>query len=474
MDEPSAPQLRAFAMGKALYFLSYATVGAVSPYLSVFLSNVIGLPSSKLGAIGAVTPIMAIFSTPQWGSFADRTGKHETIMVVNHIVSVALRSMMLAVAFAWKEQASILAPLVVALSAFFMAPMFSILDDVTFQMARNGHAVDSEAGGSWAKLRLFGSLGYGVGAKVTGSLIGSFGYGVSFAVSAALAVPTAALMLAFRTNTKVLALAQALQDGGKGDIKGKGRVGVSSSDAAAGVTEEHGAKAPLLQALQACTHQSFLGKAIWVSILVCGMSYGFLEVFLFPLMSQRSIRSTVMGNVRLVNAVMALPFYYWAGPIINTIGVAGGILGALLAYAFRLVFHSCCDPSKAGLIIAVECLYGITGGLMWSSAASFAQAQAAPGTTASMMGLLNAAHFGIGMGLGSYFGGIAAHRAGSIKAFQAVGAINLLCSAPVALGLALRIRLPKMRGPDSLEVSDDMLLGKVGLWARRKLKWTPK
>eukprot|EP00953_Heterococcus_sp_UTEX-ZZ885_P042020 21396-Heterococcus_DN1.PRE.1 len=121
---------------RALYFLGYATVGAVAPYLSIYITTATGLPLGALGALGALTPIATTVSSPLWGAVADKTRKHEEIMLGNHILSVALRSLLLLLlvtSAAVRAQSRLLIPLMVGSAAFMMAPVYSILDDLAFR-----------------------------------------------------------------------------------------------------------------------------------------------------------------------------------------------------------------------------------------------------------------------------------------------------------------------------------------------------
>jgi MFS_1 like family len=269
-------------------------------------------------------------------------------------------------------------------------------------------------GGSWARLRMFGSVGFGFGANLTGMFAdhSSVGYGVAFLVSAGLAVPTAALMTLLLSGkykqqqqssvtSSSTATKQSSAKAAKADSRTTTSTNISSSN-------------PLVATMRASWSQPLLVRLLWCSILISGASYGFLEVFLFPLLKSAGSSSSILGRIRGVNAVSALPFYYFSSAIVQRCGVAGTLAAACLAYAARLFFHAAAATAGALpaplAILAVECLYGITGGAMWSAAAAFAQALAPTGLGATMMGLLSALHFGIGMSLGSFIGGVASHR----------------------------------------------------------------
>jgi MFS_1 like family len=259
---------------------------------------------------------------------------------------------------------------------------------------------------------MFGSVGFGFGANLTGMFAdrSSLGYGVGFLVSAGLAVPTAALMALLLSGKNKQQQASVTSSAATKQSAAKAAKAASSTSTSSNSSSGN----PLIATMRASWSQPLLVRLLWCSILVSGASYGFLEVFLFPLLKSAGSSSSILGRIRGVNAVSALPFYYFSSAIVQRCGVAGTLAAACVAYAARLFFHAAAATAGALpaplTILAVECLYGITGGAMWSAAAAFAQALAPTGLGATMMGLLSALHFGIGMSLGSYIGGVASHR----------------------------------------------------------------
>jgi MFS_1 like family len=260
---------------------------------------------------------------------------------------------------------------------------------------------------------MFGSVGFGFGANLTGMFAdrSSLGYGVAFLVSAGLAVPTAALMTLLLSGKYKQQHSSVTSSTATHQSTTKAARDTSNTTTSSNSSSSSN---PLIATMRASWSQPLLVRLLWCSILISGASYGFLEVFLFPLLKSAGSSSSILGRIRGVNAVSALPFYYFSSAIVQRCGVAGTLAAACLAYAARLFFHAAAATAGALpaplAILAVECLYGITGGAMWSAAAAFAQALAPTGLGATMMGLLSALHFGIGMSLGSYIGGVASHR----------------------------------------------------------------
>jgi MFS family permease len=438
-----------FWRARCLYLFAYATVGAVAPFLSTFLVESLAMTPSALGLVGAVTPVMTTACTPLWGALADRTGEHGFIMVANHIVSVLVRLVLVVLAafFNMHPQRTWVAIAAVAIAASLMSSVYSIMDDLCFRSMRS---VVEEDPGSWARLRMFGSVGFGLGALLTGQLAdrSRFGYGVAFLVSVCMACPAAILMIGFGAGperrcgrpSKVLASFTA-------DT-------IDTSN----LTRGH----PLGASLSLCwRNQRALIKSLWCVVVLCGANFASLEVFLFPLLRSRGLQGHTLGLIRATNGISSVPFFFWSGRLISCLGVVGTFSLATAAYALRLAFHAIVVEAHIATTLTMEVLYGVSGGGFWAAATVFARALAPEGASSTMMGVLTSLHYGVGSVLGSYFGGfISARMAGDVsRMFRLAALLNAGISASLAVSLVLARRGDQKWGPANKDGSN--LTGKL-------------
>lgn len=64
-----------------LYFLYFATVGVVLPFLFAYFKS-LGLSATEVEVLVAVGPAFALLSPPFWGHLADRSGRPDRVMAV--------------------------------------------------------------------------------------------------------------------------------------------------------------------------------------------------------------------------------------------------------------------------------------------------------------------------------------------------------------------------------------------------------
>ena len=128
------------------YLLYFGAVGITLPFLPAYLRS-LALSPAQVGLLLALTPLASLLAPPLWGYLADRTGRIGQVLSVLVIGSTLCFAPLLGV--------ESFPALVVTLGAY--ACFFSSITPVIDSLALN-HVVLK--GGSYAHLRLFGSLGF--------------------------------------------------------------------------------------------------------------------------------------------------------------------------------------------------------------------------------------------------------------------------------------------------------------------------
>jgi MFS transporter, PPP family, 3-phenylpropionic acid transporter len=128
------------------YFLYFGTVGITQPFLPAYLRS-LELSTAQVGLLLALSPLMSLVTPPVWGHLADRTGH------IGRILSVLAVGATLC--FAPLLRVDHFLTLVATLAAF--AAFASSITPMVDSLALNRVAL---VGGSYAHLRLFGSLGF--------------------------------------------------------------------------------------------------------------------------------------------------------------------------------------------------------------------------------------------------------------------------------------------------------------------------
>lgn len=143
------------------YFLLFGVTGITLPFLPAYLKS-LSLSATQVGALLAISPLASLLAPPLWGHLADRTGHTGRLLTVLAVGALVGLSPLLRV-----DRFTALAATLVAY-AFFNSGFTPLIDTLSL------HHV-ARAGGSYAHIRLFGSLGFVVSSLTFGLLVPSVG-----------------------------------------------------------------------------------------------------------------------------------------------------------------------------------------------------------------------------------------------------------------------------------------------------------
>ncbi|XP_055593474.1 uncharacterized protein LOC129744793 isoform X2 [Uranotaenia lowii] len=185
---------------------------------------------------------------------------------------------------------------------------------------------------------------------------------------------------------------------------------------------------------------------IWFLFLL-GNFWGFIESFLFLYLKELGAPNYLLGITITVGTVSSIPFLYGAGRITKFIGHVNLIVIAFIAHACRLVGYSLIE--NAWWCFPFEAMEALSCHLMWVAAATYCALLAPKNLLATLIGVLGMAHFSLGRGSGSFFGGFLIGEVGTREAFRYMGLVA------VAGGLAYKfihaIWLRKYDNPEAEE-----------------------
>lgn len=136
----------------ALYFM---TVGIALPFFPGYF-EARGFTASQIGVLLAIGPACALFAPPLWGQLADRTGRPGLVLAVVS-AGAALGYALLSLAPGYP---AVFGAFVV--NSVFSSAISTLIDTLALQRV-------VQRGGTYAHLRIFGSLGF---------VVSSFGFGL--------------------------------------------------------------------------------------------------------------------------------------------------------------------------------------------------------------------------------------------------------------------------------------------------------
>lgn len=138
------------------YMLYFGTVGIILPFLPAWFKSE-GIPASQVGLLLALQPAMLLTVPPLWGWLADRFGRADRVLT---LVATGAALGFLPLLWAQSLPAMFVA---MALYAFFASAITTLVDSLALQRV-------TLHGGAYARIRLFGSLGFVLSSTAFGLL----------------------------------------------------------------------------------------------------------------------------------------------------------------------------------------------------------------------------------------------------------------------------------------------------------------
>jgi PPP family 3-phenylpropionic acid transporter len=128
------------------YFLYFGTVGITQPFLPAYLRS-LALSTTEVGLLLALAPLMSLIAPPLWGHLADRTGRLSLVLTLL-VLGATL-------CFAPLLRVQAFPALVATLAAYacFSSSITPVVDSLALNRV-------TQKGGSYAHLRIFGSIGF--------------------------------------------------------------------------------------------------------------------------------------------------------------------------------------------------------------------------------------------------------------------------------------------------------------------------
>src|SRR6185369_6054605 len=149
---------RMIARLRWLYFLYYAGVGTFLSYFAPYLRG-LGFSGEQIGAVTFAQQAVAAPAALIWGGIADRLG------APSRALAACTAGMLFAISGLPFARTPAQVGVVLVLSAAFSGAVVPLLDSTTVEAARN------TAGHSYARIRLWGSIGFIVTAQGLGLLL---------------------------------------------------------------------------------------------------------------------------------------------------------------------------------------------------------------------------------------------------------------------------------------------------------------
>lgn len=353
------------------YFLYFAAFSSLMPFLVLFYQQ-INFTGTQIGLLTGLPQLIILFGAPFWTNVADRRHLHRLVLTLGIGISIAaiilLKSTTLFVA----------AFLIILAFNFFLAPVQPLVDSATLSML-------GEDRGMYGRLRMGGTIGWGLIAPIAGALVDHYGLKVSF-------WGYAVFML---INLFVV----------------QNIVHESTSHAQSSNTGI----------------RYFFTNRKWLMFLFSAFlsGLGTLSVtsYLFPYMAEMGSSKAMMGTASLIATITEFPVFFIANRLVKRFTPQGLFLLALVFVGIRSFAFAWVTTPTA--VLVVQAFGGMIFPAMWSAGVAYADEQAPSGLKSTAQGLFGAISFGFGSAVGGLIGGMLLESVGGRGMFFVFGIIIL-------------------------------------------------
>lgn len=353
------------------YFLFYAAAASLSPFLVLYYQS-LGLDGHQIGVLAAIPSIVMIFSALLWTGTADAHHQHRLLFML--ATSGAIGSVFVIKAL---HAFSLLIPAVI-FYAFFFSAIMPFMDSAVIAML-------GEQKSQYGKLRLWGAVGWGLAAPLTGTLIEQGGIQWLFWIFA---------IIMFMALLVGMQLPLSLGHAGE----------------------------PFWRGIRKFVHPRVL--RFLALTFVGGLCLSALSNFLFLYMETLGASKTLMGFALTAATLSELPMFFFADRLLRRWGGRGLLIFAMSAYIIRSLSYS--FVITAWPVLLIQLLHGSTFSLMWVAAVSYASEIAPPGLGATAQGMVSTILFGFGSATGAVLGGFLYQDLGGAWMFRSMAGIALL------------------------------------------------
>ena len=371
-------------------FLLFAATASVSPFIVLYYQG-LGFTGTQIGLLTGLTPLITFFSAPLWTGLADATRQHRLMMSLAILAGVITL-------FVFPLLNSFVPVLLIAiLLNIFVAPVTPFADSATMFMLADEKEM-------YGRIRLGGTIGYGLAAPIAGVLVQNYGLKFAFWGCATL------FLLGFIVSQK-LVYSQL-----KADDPARGRV------------------------------RTLLTNPRWLLFLMMafagGSALAVLNNYFFPYMKELGANESTMGFALTVGTISEIPVLFFGNRLIKRLRSYGLFTLSMVVTGLRMLLLAA--SVTPGLVLFLQLLNGLTFPAMLMAGVSYTDENAPAGMSTTAQGLFSAMVFGFGMAVGGLIGGPLLENVGGRGLYLVFGVAVL---ATVAIVTLIQRRLPAEQKP---------------------------
>ena len=366
-------------------FLLFAGIASVAPFIVLYYQG-LGFTGTQIGLLTGIAPLITFFSAPLWTGLADATRRHRLMMrlaILAGVITILVFPLL---------NAFVSVLLIAILLNTFIAPVPSFADSATMFMLADEKEM-------YGRIRLGGTIGYGLAASIAGVLVQNYGLKFAFWGCAAL------FLLGFIVSQKLVYSQLKADDPAGGSVR------------------------------------TLLANPRWPLFLTVafagGSALAALNNYFFPYMKELGANESTMGLALTIGTISEIPVLFFGNRLIKRLKSYGLLMLTMVVTGIRLLlFAASGTPS---LVLFIQLLNGLTFPAMWVAGVSYADENAPAGMSTTAQGLFGAMVLGFGTAVGGFIGGPLLESMGGRGLYLVFGVAVL---ATVAIVTLIQRRLP--------------------------------
>jgi len=352
--------------------LYFAGIAVFNPFLALYYQS-IGRSGAEIGLLTGIMPLVSMLGGPVWGALSDVTHKHRIFLSIAIVGAIAISLLI--------PSAGGLAALLVlvVLYAFISAPIQSLGDSATISML-------GEQRNLYGRVRVGGTLGFGIMTIPAGIIIGKFGLSTMFWMYAAIMclVLIVAQFLSFSRAERTSSF-----------LTGLGSI------------------------LKSKYWIIFLGMT-----LVAGMGIAVINTYFLIYMEDAGIQRSIMGFALALATAAEIPVMLASNWLMRKFRSRGMIVIGLSFISLRLI-PLALFPQPI-FIFSLQLIHGLTFAAVWLAGINYVAENTPPGLQATTQAIFGGVMMNLGSALGNAIGGALLERFTSAQMYGIIGGLVLL------------------------------------------------
>ena len=334
----------------AAFFCVFGAWGAFLPFIAIYYRS-LGYEASTIGWLTGLPLLVTIVATPAWGALADARHRHRAVLA-----TTCAGATVAALLLASGDRVAWLLPMALVHAAFASAGP-ALIDSSALVALTGRHA-------EYGRLRLWGSVGWGVSAVVVGWLVATNGPRSIFVVYVVLMLACALCALRIPVGRRAAS----------GDFVGQARVLAAD------------------RRLWAFLAMAFLG----------GTGLGAVNAYVPLHLDDLGARGLV-GLAVVLAVVSEPPFMFLAGRLLRRFGAVEVFVAAYVLYAGRALALAVIDAPW--FVVVLQLGHGPAYAVSWVAGVTLARRLAPEGLSATAQALFTSTAIGLGGAVGNVVGG---------------------------------------------------------------------